>query len=194
MTALRRVPGAVGDTTLIEQSRHDPERFAILYDRYFEDVHRYIAGRLGREIADDLGAETFLIAFRKRSAFDSARGAVRPWLYGIATHLVTEHRRKESRRLNAFSRVPAEFATDGHEDRVAARITAEGTRPELARAIKGLSRRDRDVLFLIALAGLSYDEVAQALGIPAGTVGSRLNRARRRLRQELGTTDPTEES
>ncbi|MCO5992548.1 RNA polymerase sigma factor [Actinoallomurus rhizosphaericola] len=174
--------------------RDDPEWFTVLYDRYAEDVHRYIAGRLGREHADDLTADVFLVAFRKRSSFDPARGSLKPWLFGIATKIVYRHRRSEGRRLKALARMNAEQATDGHEDRVTARVAAQRAGPRLVNAIRELSPADRDVLFLTALGGLGYQEVAEALGIPTGTVGSRLNRARRELRRVLGDVNPAKEN
>jgi predicted DNA-binding protein (UPF0251 family) len=65
-------------------------------------------------------------------------------------------------------------------------VTAEGLQPRLAKAIAALSQGDRDVLLLNALCDLSHDEIAHALGIPYGTLGSRLNRARRKVRSALG--------
>ncbi|GAA0363126.1 RNA polymerase sigma factor [Actinoallomurus spadix] len=174
--------------------RDDPEWFTVLYDRYAEDVHRYIAGRLGREHADDLTADVFLVAFRKRSSFDPDRGSVKPWLFGIATKTVSRHRRSEGRRLKAMSRVGAERAADGDEDGVTTRVAAQRAGPRLANAIRELSQADRDVLFLTALGGLGYQEVAEALGVPTGTVGSRLNRARRQLRKALGDVNPAKEN
>lgn len=179
------------DATVIERSWHEPDRFAEIYDRYFAEIYRYVAARLGRDVADDIAAETFYAAFRKRDRFDPARGAVRPWLYGIATNLVGQHRRDESRRYAALSRAGADRPAGGHEDMVAARVTAEGIRPQLAGALAALPDGDRDVLLLVALGGFGYAEIAQALEIPGGTVGSRMNRARKKLREALGGTDPT---
>jgi len=191
MAAPPDVPVTDDDAALIERSWHHPEAFAVLYDRYFEEIHRYVSGRLGMQIADDLAAETFLVAFRKRQTFDSARGAVRPWLYGIATNLLAQHRRSETRRLEAFQRAPAdEAADDGHEDRVTARVAAANAQGRLATALGRLSTGDRDVLLLVALADLTYEEVAQTLDIPFGTVGSRLNRVRKKLRRALGGVNP----
>ncbi len=182
------------ETDTLFLARDDPEWFTLLYDRHAEEIHRYIAGRLGREPAGDLTADVFLVAFRKRASFDPERGEIKPWLYGIATKVVSRHRRTEARRLRALSRVSAEHTTDDHEDNVTARIAAERAGPQLARAINGLSRADRDVLFLTALGGLSYQEVAEALGVPIGTVGSRLNRAKRELRRVLGGVNPAKEN
>ncbi|PZG36357.1 RNA polymerase subunit sigma-70 [Spongiactinospora gelatinilytica] len=178
------------DALALTASVREPERFAVLYDRYFEEIYRYLAFRLGQQAAEDLAAETFLVAFRKRQTFDPGRGAVRPWLYGIATNLVVGRRRKLARMLAAFRRVPsAKEAEVGMEDRVTTRVDAARARRPLGLALAGLSPGDRDVLLLIALAGLTYDEVAEALCIPYGTVSSRLNRARRKVRAALENAD-----
>ncbi|MBB6345669.1 RNA polymerase sigma factor [Nonomuraea muscovyensis] len=191
MAAPPDVTARVDDVTLIERSWRRPDAFAVLYDRYFGDVYRYLAGRAGPQVADDLAAETFLVAFGKRRTFDPGRGAVRPWLFGIATNLLAQHRRSETRRLEALQRTPAEGrAEGGHEDRVAARLVAASAQGPLAAELRRLPDGDRDVLLLVALADLSYEEVALALDIPPGTVGSRLNRARRRLRAALGGVNP----
>jgi RNA polymerase sigma factor (sigma-70 family) len=187
-------PGAPGgeqadpvsdDTTVLAESLRQPERFGRIYDLHFPGIYGYIASRLGPDDADDLTAETFIDAFRRRASFDPARGSVRPWLFGIATRLVAQHRRAEARRYRALARTPAEPDPGGHDDRVAARVSAQARRGPLLRALAGLSDEDRDVLLLIALGGLSYEEVAAALSIPAGTVASRLSRARRKVRGVL---------
>jgi RNA polymerase sigma factor (sigma-70 family) len=184
-------PKEADDVLVIGESVRVPERFAVLYDRYFEEIYRYVAARLGPEAADDLAAETFLVAFRKRETFDTERGAVRPWLYGIATNLVAGHRRGLGRMLDAFRRVRSADAFEaGPEERVPARVDAASVRGPLAGALAGLSAGDRDVLLLVAVGGLSYEEVAESLGIPVGTVGSRLNRARKRVRAVLGDVNP----
>jgi RNA polymerase sigma factor (sigma-70 family) len=165
-------------------------RFAEIYEQYFPAIYQYVAGRLGRDIADDLAAETFVIAFRERHNFDPGRGAIRPWLFGIATNLVARHRRSEARRYRAIARASADRLYFDPEDQIATRLTAQQLREPLVRALAALADGDRDVLLLVALAGLTYTEVATALAIPEGTVGSRLNRARRKISAALGTQDP----
>jgi RNA polymerase sigma-70 factor (ECF subfamily) len=162
------------------------DEFTALYDQHFRDIYRYIAGRLGRDVADDIAADTFLIALRRWHTFDAERGGVRPWLFGIATKLVAQHRRQETRRYRALGRVGPEEVTDSHETRVVNWVTAEGLQPRLAKAIAALSSAERDVLLLNALCELSHEEIAQALDIPYGTVGSRLSRARKKVRSTLG--------
>jgi RNA polymerase sigma factor (sigma-70 family) len=179
---------AADDSVAIAQSLNVPERFAVLFDRHAPYIHRYVARRLGDHAADDVVAETFLAAFRKRAKYDLSRPDARPWLYGIATNLIGTQRRREVRelRLRALSAVAAEPLP---EERVAARVSAQARRPQLAAALAALAPPDRDVLLLIAWEQLSYDEVARALDIPTGTVRSRLHRARHSVRAALGAPD-----
>ncbi|WP_344272836.1 RNA polymerase sigma factor, partial [Actinomadura napierensis] len=148
------------------------------------------ARRLGDQAADDVVAETFLAAFRRRGRYDLARPDARPWLYGIAANLIGKHRRSETRMLQALARTGADPVTDAI-DRADARVSAAAVSRRLAGALADLPARDRDVLLLVAWADLSYQQVAEALSIPVGTVRSRLNRARRKVREALGGSDPT---
>ncbi|SDW24764.1 RNA polymerase sigma-70 factor, ECF subfamily [Amycolatopsis xylanica] len=162
-----------------------PDAFEVVFDRHFAEIHGYVARRLGVDIADDVASETFLVAYRTRDRFDPARGDHRAWLYGIASNLMRRHRRSEIRGYRALTRLDASSAVLGHEDAAIARVSAQDLREPLARALAGLSAGDRDVLLLIALAELTYDQVAAALGISYGTVCSRLSRARRKVRTSL---------
>ena len=117
MRMLGAVDNQLDDATVFARSVREPQRFAAIYDRYFGEVYRYVSGRLGRDVADDLAAETFLIAFRKRDRFDPVRGSVRPWLYGIATTLIGQHRREETRRYRALARSRAASAGLGEPRR-----------------------------------------------------------------------------
>jgi RNA polymerase sigma factor (sigma-70 family) len=178
------------DAALIEQSWGNPERFAAIFDRYFEEVHCYLARRAGLKAADDLAGEVFLRAFTRRERYDLTRGCARPWLYGIATNVISEHRRSERRFIGALARTHADVAWQGDEDRITERVSASAAGTALAEALAALPATDRDVLLLVALADLGYQEVAQALGIPYGTVCSRLSRARRQIRASLGGVNP----
>jgi RNA polymerase sigma factor (sigma-70 family) len=182
------------DARILQSSVREPDRFTLIFDRYFSQVHSYVARRLGSDIADDLSSETFLIAFRQRERFDGRSGVVRAWLYGIATNLIRRHRRDEVRAWRAAARLPAAGSSPGHEDRVTAQVTAQGAAGQLAAALAKVSAKDREVLMLVALGELTYDEVAEALGIKYGTVCSRLSRARRIVREGLRHTDPREEA
>jgi RNA polymerase sigma factor (sigma-70 family) len=178
------------DATLIEQSLAEPEQFGVIFERYFAQIHQYLVRRVGAKIADDLAAEVFVVAFAQRQRYDLARDCARPWLYGIATNLAGSHRRQEQRRYRALARVDARLVSPSDEDVIADRVSASAAGPALAGALAALDRGDRDVLLLVALADLSYAEVAESLGIPYGTVCSRLSRARRQLREVLGVASP----
>jgi RNA polymerase sigma-70 factor (ECF subfamily) len=178
------------DAEVIAASCRDPEQFASLFDRHAPHIHRYLARRVGPLAADDLVAETFLAAFGQRGRYDPSYDNARPWLYGIATNLLGQFRREEVRRLRLIEAAGAdrEELAD-YSERTVASLTAQAARPELAAALAKLPRGNRDVLLLIAWEGLSYDEVSAALGIPLGTVRSRLHRARLALRQSLAHID-----
>jgi RNA polymerase sigma-70 factor (ECF subfamily) len=186
---MRRHRGsAADDAAVIESSWLEPERFAVLFDRHAPHIHRYLARRAGRQVADDLVAETFLTAFAKRDRYDLGYSDARPWLYGIATNLVGQHRRDEARQYRIRQGAVAGPEVPDHADRVAAGVTAQAMRALLDAALAALPAGDRDVLLLIAWEQLTYQEVSRALAIPAGTVRSRLHRARTRVRQVLADT------
>jgi RNA polymerase sigma factor (sigma-70 family) len=179
------------DAALIEQSWHEPEAFAELYDRHVRQIHRYVTRRLGDGAADDVVGETFLAAFRRRRRYDLGRADARPWLYGIAANLIGKHRRAEIRMLRALARTGADPVAESYADGADARVSAAAAKRDLAAGLASLAAGDREVLLLIAWADLTYDEVAVALGIPVGTVRSRLHRARRKVRDAFGGLDPT---
>jgi hypothetical protein len=79
---------ALTDGELIAASLELPERFAPLFDRHHGPIHRYLERRSGARVAEDVAAETFVVAFRRRAAFDTRRADARPWLYGIAANLL----------------------------------------------------------------------------------------------------------
>ncbi|MER7361263.1 RNA polymerase sigma factor [Nonomuraea wenchangensis] len=181
------------DAELVNASWTEPEAFAELFDRYAGMLYRYVSKRLGPEPAEDLVGETFLVAFSRRRSYDLAYPDARPWLFGILTKLISRHHRSEAARYRALLRAPVEHTIESPADRVAAGVSAQAVRGELAGALASLSAKDRDVLLLIAWGDLTYVEVAQALGIPVGTVRSRLNRGRRKVRAALGDTNPMAE-
>jgi len=178
------------DAAVIACSVRSPECFGMVFSRHGPAIYRYIARRLGPDSAEDLLAETFLVAFRRRGRYDGAYPDARPWLYGIATRLISRHRRDEIRFFEAIARTGVDPAAETLDGQVIDRVAAQAARPELAGAMSRLSQAQRDVLLLVA-SGLSYPEVGRALGVPAGTVSSRLVKARRIVRDALGGADPT---
>jgi DNA-directed RNA polymerase specialized sigma24 family protein len=148
------------DAAVIRLSRHEPEQFTVVFRRHAPYIQRYVVRRLGPDAADDIVAETFLAAFRQRDSYDFTRADARPWLYGIATNIIGRHRLAETRQYRAVARSGA------------------------------LSAELRDTLLLVTWGDLSYEEAATALGVPVGTVRSRVSRARGKLRRALGDTNP----
>jgi RNA polymerase sigma-70 factor (ECF subfamily) len=173
------------DAAIIERSLREPERFAQVFDRYYAEVHGFVARRLGRSLADDVASETFTIAFDRRRRYDLAYPSARPWLYGIASNLIARHRRAEARQYRALARTGVAPPVDADAERVAGRVDARALRARLAAALVQISERDREVLLLVAWAQLSLEEAALALGIASGTARTRLHRARRKTRAAL---------
>jgi RNA polymerase sigma-70 factor (ECF subfamily) len=184
----------LSDAEIVQASMRDPSRFGEIFDRYADDILRYVSARLGSPLAEDVTAETFLAAFGARGRYDRSRPNARPWLYGIAVRQIGKHARAERRYRQALSRVQAETVAADFGDRVADRVTAEQLRPRLSAVLSELPRQDRELLLLVAWTDLTYEESAQALGLSISAVKSRLHRIRTRTRQALGDINPALQS
>jgi RNA polymerase sigma factor (sigma-70 family) len=180
----------LSDAAVIRLSLYDSEHFEALFDRHAPRIQRYVVRRLGLDAADDIVAETFLLAFRQRAAYDQAREDALPWLYGIATNLIGRHRRAETRLYRALARTGTDPVIASFTDRSDDRVTAGAASRRLAVALAALPAAYRDTLLLMAWGDLSYEETADALGVPTGTVRSRISRARAALRRKLGDLAP----
>jgi RNA polymerase sigma-70 factor (ECF subfamily) len=177
--------GEATDSEVIRASWQTPDQFGALYDRYASVLHGYASQRVGPAAAEDVVADTFLAAFSQRHRYDLARSSARPWLFGILTNKIARRSRAERIHYRAYARAWQAPVTDGMDERVAEQVTAQGQRARLAAALCRLRRGDRHVLLLVAWGQLSYEEIAQAMDIPIGTVRSRLNRARRIVREAM---------
>lgn len=173
------------DREAFVRSLAEPEAFLVLFERHYEAIARYLARRLPSDTAADLSSEVFAQAFAGRDRFDPSAGEPVAFLFGIAANLIRRQRRNEERMLRAYARAGA--------DRPAAARDVEDT-AAIAAVLLDLRGEEREVLLLQAWADLDYDQIAAALGIPIGTVRSRLSRARERLRQRLAMSFTTEEA
>jgi RNA polymerase sigma factor (sigma-70 family) len=162
---------------VIASSLTEPHVFSTIFDRHFDAVFRYLARRVERARAEDLAATAFTVAFERRDRFRSEADTARPWLLGIATNLLRNERRAERRGMELVARLSRDV-------RAATGGTGE-TSDRLAPLLRELDPEQLDVLLLYAWEDLSYEEISIALGIPIGTVRSRLARARSRLRTGL---------
>ncbi|MFF4657383.1 RNA polymerase sigma factor [Streptomyces sp. NPDC001381] len=171
------------DTNLRRRIRAgDHDAFGELFDAYARSVYNH-AFRLTGEwaVAEEVVSLTFLDAWRLRGKLDEDGGSLRPWLLGIATNVTRNTRRAARRHAAALSRLPRDEAVRDFADEVAGRLD-DAARLDLVRtALTRLRRADREVLALCVWSGLDYRAAAEALGVPVGTVRSRLSRARTKL-------------
>jgi RNA polymerase sigma factor (sigma-70 family) len=176
---------AADDASAIARSLDDPQEFAVIFERHFDEIHRYLRRRHPQE-ADDLAAEVFTAAFDARGRYRAIGESARPWLYGIASNLLAKRRRGEQRALRAHARAGGRREQPADEYEAALeRADAERLSAAVANALSHLRAPERDTLLLYALSDLSYEEVAFALEVPIGTVRSRLARARARASKDL---------
>jgi RNA polymerase sigma factor (sigma-70 family) len=176
--------GALSDAEVIGRSLGEPEAFGLIYDRHAPALLRFLGRRVGARIAEELVGELFRIAFERRKTFDVSRASALPWLYGIGSNVLLKHRRAEARRLRASARM-ATAGGAANRRASAAALDARLLLPRVADAIASLPDPEREALLLFAWEELPYESLAEALELPIGTVRSRLNRARVRLRELL---------
>jgi len=172
------------DSVLWERSRGgDADAFALLFERHAKAIYNYCFRRVGDwTAAEDLLSVVFLEAWRRRRKALPA-GKTLPWLYGIATNVVRNRRRSERRYRAALARMPAAPPEPDFGDETVARADDERRIGHALELLAKLSRRQQDVVVLCSWSGLSYEDAAFALGVPVGTVRSRLSRARSSLRE-----------
>lgn len=195
MPGHERDGGAVeSDASVIGRSLDDPDAFAEIFERHHPAIWSFAVSRLGREDGADVAAQVFVTAFEQRDRFDPDYESARPWLFGIAANLVRRAHRTRRRGSRALVRLAGRLGGRGEDAvlEVDDRLAAEGRLAEVKRCLDALSRRDREILLMAVMDGLSYREVAEALGIPIGTVRSRLSRSRRRLAELVGPSGQQE--
>ncbi len=155
------------------------ERFELLYRSSRDDVFAYVCTLLGdHAAAEDITAQAFERAYRRRVTFDRRRGEERAWLFGIARNAALDELRRR-RRLASLVAEPAELAGVDVEDRVEVALRRTAVRS----ALSGLPARDREVIALKFHGGLGNGELARVLGISESAAGTLLHRAMKKLRE-----------
>jgi RNA polymerase sigma factor (sigma-70 family) len=175
---------AVSDAKLMRVALDDPAVFGELFERHFDAVYRFCERRVGRAGAEDLAGETFRRAFEARGSYDFEQASALPWLYRIALNLVRDEARSRAAQDRAYAHLHALAAvntSDGVGGEALAALEARDELALVARLLVSLPEDDVEALFRHVWDDLSYSEVAVALGVPVGTVRSRLSRLRRRL-------------
>ena len=176
------------EPTDVARIARDPDAFEAFYLGHLEPVQRFIARRVGDPyLAADLTADVFLAAIDSAGSYRSHHGTSIAWLLGVARNVISAEHRRSARERRAASRIPSSAELTEPDDlaRLHERIDAEADRRRLYLAMDRLSSRERGVLELTALDGLTVREAAQALGIRPATARVGLHRARRRMRAEL---------
>jgi len=177
-----------GDLDLAKRAAGgDRGAFHAIVDRYAPDLYR-VARSYAKSGADaeDIVQETFLAAYRGIAKYDG-RSSLKTWLSKITMKRAISQWRKNRRHQNAVSLEEGQEPSPGRNGNVpgGSAVAAVDQRLDLALVLRTLSEEYREIFVLREVQGLSYSEIAQALGIPAGTVDSRLHRARGELRKKL---------
>jgi RNA polymerase sigma factor (sigma-70 family) len=189
-----QVPG--DDAARWEAARAgDPAAFGDLYRRHRDRIYGH-ALRLTRSSpdAEDVTALVFLEAWRRRERVRVVDGTILPWLFVTTANVIRNHERAARRHRAAMSSLPPASAAPDHAPEIDDNIDRLGPRSELRRAFVALSARDQEVVTLCVLEEVPLAEAAATLGIPLGTLKSRLSRAKARLSRSLEVTfdpDPT---
>lgn len=163
-------------------ARRDPEAFARLFRHFAPRLKRYLQSRgLDRQRAEELTQEVLLTVWERAGRFDPARASASTWIFTIARNKLIDMRRREER-----APVPEQSEELALDEEVLLESTQSAERRErLARALAELPPEQAEVLRRFYLQGRSHGEVADALGLPLGTVKSRIRLALRRLRARL---------
>lgn len=175
-----------GDGPLWQRARGgDTAAFAVLFERHVDAVYAHCRRR-GESVADaeDVTSLVFLEAWRRAGAVRIVNGSIRPWLLVVATNVLRNQWRARARHQRLLSRLPRDTEPDV-ADGVLADAEVARQRRALAQALGRLRCEEQEAVALCDLGAVSYAAAAAALGIPLGTLRSRLFRARRRLRQSL---------
>lgn len=161
----------------------DPDAFGVLFDDHSRVVYNLAFRLTGNwHEAEEVVSLTFLEAWRLRGRVEPDGESLRPWLMGITVNVVRNFSRAARRHQAAMARLPEPAPVPDFADELAERIDDAGRLAAVRAAFSGLRPAEQDVVALCVWSGLDYAAAARALGVPVGTVRSRLSRARRKLR------------
>jgi RNA polymerase sigma factor (sigma-70 family) len=155
------------------------EGFSELYERTFPRVYAYVASLLrDRSAAEDVTAQAFERAYRKRRSYRPARGSMDAWVFGIARNAALDELRKRKRRA-VLEADPEDTGSPTPEDQAELALRRETVRA----ALRSLDGQERDLIALKFAGGLSNTEIARVLGMSESNVGTRLHRTITKLRE-----------
>jgi RNA polymerase sigma factor (sigma-70 family) len=170
----------------------DPTPFGLLFERHVDRILWHCRRQVdSREEAEDLTSVVFLEAWRRRNEVVFGKhDSVLPWLLAVANNAVRNRRRTLRRHRNLLAKLPPLPSEHDHSDEVAERVDLERDGGHVLAAFRQLRPAEQDVLALCVWHDLSPADAALALGLPTGTVKSRLSRARTRLRELADREEP----
>lgn len=168
----------------------DKDAFGVLFEQHARAVYNHAFRLTGNwSIAEEVVSLTFLEAWRLRGTIRPAGGSLLPWLFGIALNVARNVSRSARRQEAAIGRLHQKIGVPDFADELADRLDDTARLEAVREALTCLRRDERDVLALCVWSGLNYAEAAESLGVPVGTVRSRLSRARRKLQRLAAVSD-----
>jgi RNA polymerase sigma factor (sigma-70 family) len=181
--------GELSDSELWHRaSSGEGAAFGLLYERHANAVYNFCFRRTANWAqAEDLVGEVFLVAWRRRAEVQitAESAAILPWLLGVAVNVMRNASRSEQRRAHALAGLDARASETDFSPELVGRLADEEQMSAVRHLVDQLPLQEQDALALCAWSHLTYEEAAAALGVPVGTVRSRLSRARDHLRELL---------
>jgi RNA polymerase sigma-70 factor (ECF subfamily) len=182
----------VADSDLLAMAGSEPEAFGELFKRHSRSVYAYCARRSGNlDLAEDLTSVVFMEAFRRRRKLQLSNASALPWLIGVANNVVRNADRALRRYRSALDRIPVPANGISSEEDAMERLGAQEALARALEAISALTQGERDVVLLVLWSEFTYADAATALGIPVGTVRSRLASARAKFKDSAPVTSTT---
>ena len=180
---VRQVQGDTDRDLWVSVRAGGVDAYAVIYERHADAVYNYAFRRTGSWArAEDVTSMVFLEGWRRRSSTELTHQSALPWLYGIANNVIRHQKRSHLRHQRMLARLPHAPVEPDHGPAVVGRLDDERRTALVLEAIEVLTEVEREVVALCVWSGLGYAEASIAMGVPVGTVKSRLARARQRLR------------
>jgi RNA polymerase sigma-70 factor (ECF subfamily) len=177
------------DSDLLALAGSEPEAFGELFKRHSRSVYAYCARRTGNlDLAEDLTSVVFMEAFRRRRKLQLSNTSALPWLIGVANNAVRNADRSLRRYRSALDRIPVPANGMTPEEDAMERLGAQEALASALEAISALTQGEQDVVLLVLWSEFTYADAATALGIPVGTVRSRLASARAKFKDSAPVT------
>ncbi len=180
------------DGDLLAMAGSEPEAFGELFKRHSRSVYAFCARRTGNlDLAEDLTSVVFMEAFRRRRTLKLSNTSALPWLFGVANNVVRNADRSLRRYRSALDRIPVPANGMSSEEDAMERLRAQEALASALEAMSALRQGEQDVVLLVLWSEFSYVDAATALGIPVGTVRSRLASARAKFKDSAPVTSTT---